>query len=61
MNALQDNGKDHVYLHIYIYTYIYIYKRFKLSTLSSKVLNVKNRASICEGYQQQQLNCHYTA
>ena len=57
MNALQDNGKDHVYLHIYIYIYI----RFKLSTLSSKVLHVKNRASICEGYQQQQLNCHYTA
>ena len=25
MNALQDNGKDHVYLHIYMYIYIYIY------------------------------------
>ena len=34
MNALQDNGKDHVYLHIYIYTYIYIYIYIYIKGLS---------------------------
>ena len=36
----------YIYIHIYIYIYIYIKTRFKLPRLSSKMLNLTNRANI---------------
>ena len=40
----------HIYIYMYIYKYVYIYiyikTRFKLPRLSSKMLNLTNRANI---------------
>ena len=36
----------HMCVYIYIYIYIYIKTRFKLPRLSSKMLNLTNRANI---------------
>ena len=35
-----------IYINMYIYIYIYIKTRFKLPRLSSKMLNLTNRANI---------------
>ena len=36
----------YIYKYVYIYIYIYIKTRFKLPRLSSKMLNLTNRANI---------------